>query len=423
MSATEKDKKDLPHRVIIFNGKPYDCLCDTGACRTVLTSAPPGYRTSGKVETQQHTKLLILVDPNCPINLLGRDLMTQLKIAVVPTADGMATAVLTDQQVVEDVSLPHYYWTLDLSDRTIGDPGKLPTEKAHALNSRRTEETQYQSVKDMHVTFWYKHSPGPRQAQYKLSPEAEKGIQSVIEDMKAAGIIRPVRPTEDVCNTPIFPVKKASGNWRMVQDLRAVNNAIQHDTPEVENPHTLMNSITSNKQYFSVVDLSNAFFSVPLHEDSQHWFGFTHKDKKYTYTRLPQEFSESPHQFLRALEYSMNTCKVEDHSQVLLYVDDIIIASDTAQHCKDTTIQVLQHLYSTGHKVSLKKLMMLPPPLPGFLHTYRLELTPKSSILVSSDQRILFLIVWESFMCFLANSMWAFICLALRRGFRRATLP
>jgi len=41
----------------------------------------------------------------------------------------------------------------------------------------------------------------------------------------------------------------------------------------------------------------------------------------------------------------------------------------------------------------------------------------------SSDQRILFFIVWESFMCCLANSMQAFICLALRRGFRRATLP
>ena len=55
--------------------------------------------------------------------------------------------------------------------------------------------------------------------------------------------------------------------------------------------------------------------------------------------------------------------------------------------------------------------MLLPPPcvtvgivlgrwwaVPGFLHTYRLELTPKSSILVSSDQRIFFLVVWESFM-------------------------
>ncbi len=74
--------------------------------------------------------------------------------------------------------------------------------------------------------------------------------------------------------------------------------------------------------------------------------------------------------------------------------------------------------------------MMLPPPgftvgtvldrwwaVPGFLHTYCLELRPKSFILVSSDQRILFFTILESFRCFLANSMQAFMCLALRRGF------
>ncbi len=48
-----------------------------------------------------------------------------------------------------------------------------------------------------------------------------------------------------------------------------------------------------------------------------------------------------------------------------------------------------------------------------------LELRPKSSILVSSDQRILFVTILESFRCFLANSMRAFMCLALRRGFRQ----
>ncbi len=38
-----------------------------------------------------------------------------------------------------------------------------------------------------------------------------------------------------------------------------------------------------------------------------------------------------------------------------------------------------------------------------FLHTYRLESRPKSSILVSSDQRILFVTILESFRYFLAN--------------------
>jgi hypothetical protein len=46
--------------------------------------------------------------------------------------------------------------------------------------------------------------------------------------------------------------------------------------------------------------------------------------------------------------------------------------------------------------------MMLPPPcftvemVPGFLQTWRLAFRPKCYILVSSDQIILFLMVWES---------------------------
>ena len=73
--------------------------------------------------------------------------------------------------------------------------------------------------------------------------------------------------------------------------------------------------------------------------------------------------------------------------------------------------------------------MMLPPPcfavgaVPGFLQTWHLAFRRKSSILVSSDQKILFHMVWESFRCLLANSKWAAMCLLLRSGFCLATSP
>ncbi|MEQ2293908.1 hypothetical protein AMECASPLE_038200, partial [Ameca splendens] len=38
--------QDLPYENIIINGKAYSCLCDTGACRTVLTKPPPGVKYS-----------------------------------------------------------------------------------------------------------------------------------------------------------------------------------------------------------------------------------------------------------------------------------------------------------------------------------------------------------------------------------------
>ena len=62
--------------------------------------------------------------------------------------------------------------------------------------------------------------------------------------------------------------------------------------------------------------------------------------------------------------------------------------------------------------------MMLPPPgftvgmvlgrwwaVPCFLQTWHLELRPNNSILVSSDQIILFLTVWESFRCVLPSRL------------------
>ncbi|XP_047242464.1 uncharacterized protein LOC124881023 [Girardinichthys multiradiatus] len=195
----------------------------------------------------------------------------------------------------------------------------------------------------------------PLVRQYPLKPEAEEGIKPVIQDMLKSGILR--EAPDATCNTPIFPVQKVStGKWRMVQDLRPINEIVEHVAPDVPNPHTLLHSLTPDKKYFSVVDLSNAFFTVPLHEESQHLFGFQFKGKKYTYTRLPQGFSKSPYVYTQALRYSMSTCEVPEHSQVLLYVDDILIASDTQQHCEEATITVLKHLHQTGHKASTDKL-------------------------------------------------------------------
>ena len=73
--------------------------------------------------------------------------------------------------------------------------------------------------------------------------------------------------------------------------------------------------------------------------------------------------------------------------------------------------------------------MMLPPPccivvmVSGFLQASHLAIRPKSASSVSSEQSILFLMVWESFRCLLANSKRAVMCLLLRSSFRLATLP
>ncbi|XP_025762589.1 uncharacterized protein LOC112846766 [Oreochromis niloticus] len=195
----------------------------------------------------------------------------------------------------------------------------------------------------------------PRVKQYPLKPDAVEGIKPVIEDMIKAGIL--VEAPQAVCNTPIFPVRKAdSQSWRMIQDLRAVNQAVESIAPCVPDPHTLLNQLKPDKTHFTVVDLSNAFFSIPVHENSQGWFGFTYQGKKYTYTRLPQGFCDSPTIFTQNITNCLSDFVIPSHSQMLVYVDDILIASNSEKNCRDMSLALLTHLAETGNKASLSKL-------------------------------------------------------------------
>ena len=81
----------------------------------------------------------------------------------------------------------------------------------------------------------------PCQKQYPLRQEAIDGITPVFEALREAGVIV---PSQSPVRTPILPIKKARengqpDNWRFVQDLQAVNNAVQPRAPLVPNPYTI----------------------------------------------------------------------------------------------------------------------------------------------------------------------------------------
>lgn len=124
----------------------------------------------------------------------------------------------------------------------------------------------------------------------------------------------------------------------MVQDLQAVNAAVVPRFPLVADPHTLLNDLKSEYQWYTVIDVSNAFFSVPVHPDSQFWFAFTFQGRRYTWTRLPQGYCESPTIFSQVMMSSLAKFKPPCGSQILVYVDDILMASKTEEDCWADTL-------------------------------------------------------------------------------------
>ncbi|XP_058569236.1 uncharacterized protein LOC131502479 isoform X2 [Neofelis nebulosa] len=141
--------------------------------------------------------------------------------------------------------------------------------------------------------------------QYPMSQEARKGIQPHIRRLRSLGVLV---PCQSAWNTPLLPVKKPHTNdYRPVQDLQEVNKRVADIHPTVPNPYTLLSSLAPSRVWYTVLDLKDAFFSLPLAPQSQPLFAFEWHDPEegysgqLTWTRLPQGFKNSPTIFDEAL--------------------------------------------------------------------------------------------------------------------------
>lgn len=180
----------VPMRLLKFNGRELDCLCDSGACTTVVRYAPPyteysktvvwvksasGHVKAVKltkpititdVETGLQTTCQLIIDSACPVNLMGRDLMGKLKVNLTVTKKGDMVSyidppVKNDKVfVTQGTGEPYYYWTMDLTDL---DQTKILMEQATtALTKMQVKmKLDFMALNALHHTLRYKETPGP----------------------------------------------------------------------------------------------------------------------------------------------------------------------------------------------------------------------------------------------------------------------
>ena len=193
-------------------------------------------------------------------------------------------------------------------------------------------------------------------SQYPLRQDQILGIKNTINGLKEAGVLI---PTRSAWNTPINPVPKpGKTDYRMVHDLRRINSVVVPTAFDTPNPYVMLNSITPEHKYFSCIDLANAFFCVPVHEESRELFAFTYEGQQMTYSVLPMGFVDSPSIFNHVLRQQLLTLSLPEDVLLLQYVDDILLAAKDEKSIMDATKLVLEFLAQKGFKVSKSKLQI-----------------------------------------------------------------
>ncbi|KAJ7428541.1 endogenous retrovirus group K member 25 Pol protein-like protein [Pitangus sulphuratus] len=146
-----------------------------------------------------------------------------------------------------------------------------------------------------------KLKPGVRPVgmrQYPLKLENRKGIKPLTDNFLKFGLLV---ECESEYNTPIFPIQNPDGkNYRLVQDLRAINKIVEELYTEVANPYTLLTKPNDEYVWFTVLDFKDTFFCLPLVFGSQKLFAFewenpdSGRKTQLTWTILPSGFKNSP---------------------------------------------------------------------------------------------------------------------------------
>jgi hypothetical protein len=109
----------------------------------------------------------------------------------------------------------------------------------------------------------------------------------------------------------------------------------------VPNLYTLLSLIPGTTTHFIVLDLKYAFFTIPVHPQSQNLFSFTWTDpdsrtsQQLTWTVLPQGFQDSPHLFGQALARDLLTLHLS-LSKLLQYVADLLLCSPLSRIANNT---------------------------------------------------------------------------------------
>jgi hypothetical protein len=201
--------------------------------------------------------------PECPIPLLGRDLLTKLRAQITFNQGGPANLTMRGPNtLIMAVTMPtEDEWQLYHQE-------KWDLEKPICLLEEFPDvwaENGPPGLAHNHVPIMVDLKPGAlpvRQRQCPVPWEARLGIQTHLQWLKDAGILI---DCQSPWNTPLLPVKKEGGDdYWPVQDLQTVNNTLITLHSVVPNPYTLLSLLPPQASWFTCLDLKDAFFCLRL---------------------------------------------------------------------------------------------------------------------------------------------------------------
>ena len=269
--------------------------------------------------------------------------LNEIRLSTVDRLD--ESAQMTRKEQVADVLAD-----LDLSGLQ-DDPTAL--DKARAIFYRHVGVFA-SSEDDLGCTNAVKHristsDDRPVAQPYRRVPPTQLDeVKEHLEKLLRTGVIVPSRSDHA---SPIVLVRKKSGALRMCVDYRTLNAKTIKDAYALPRIVESMDAMTGSK-WFSTLDLQSAYNQVQMEPEDQRKTAFTTPFGLYEYTRMPFGLCNAPATFQRLMQTAFHA---DMFNILLVYLDDIVVYSNTLDEQLTRLDTVFTRLGSYGLKLEIKK--------------------------------------------------------------------
>ena len=163
----------------------------------------------------------------------------------------------------------------------------------------------------------------------------------------------------------LFLVPKPNNKWRPILDLSTLIFFLKTEKFKMETPETIRSSLQQG-EWVTSIDFKDAYFHIPIQEQSRKYLRFHVQGQTYQFKALPFDLSTAPLQFT-VVAKEVKLMAIHKGIRIHQYLDDWLVRARShhvgLQHTQDL-VKISQEL---GYLVNLEKSELGPKQIFDFV--------------------------------------------------------
>ncbi|XP_044757871.1 uncharacterized protein LOC123316026 [Coccinella septempunctata] len=195
-----------------------------------------------------------------------------------------------------------------------------------------------------------------RQRSYRVSPVLQKVIEDEVNVMLEQDVIE---PSNSPWASPVVLVKKKNTDkYRFCVDFRILNSKTERDSYPLPLVSETLDKLRDAK-YLSTVDVKSAYWQIPMEKSSKPLTAFICHKGLFQFKRMPFGLHNAAATWQRFID----TVLADLAPFVFVYLDDIVIVTQTFEEHLRVLEEVLRRLKSAGVTISWDKCQFCRPEM------------------------------------------------------------